>query len=631
MSFALEHTHISGGTFNNVTGNMSQVNNSYVAMPAGQRVIGGAQRLLSTVGGSTGVVRAQRAGRQIRSTHRPYDIPAHRLICAPEAGWSGVADTEGPADGLRIMANSASFQNPSSGFAGYGENIPNHPQTFNSIGGDMNQVNVTSYGESGLDTLYPFVAMEALHNSGERFQEPACHPGTRTAVLSKLHAWSLNTSTESQLLWLHGSAGMGKSAIAQMFAGECANQGRLGASFFFRRGHPKRGTWHNLITTIAYQLATSVPELLGPIQQAVERDKLVVGRALAVQFQQILAQSFGSAPASQFLPIIILDGLDECNDLRVQQHILSLFIGAIRSGEFLARILICSRPEPHLQEVVQTPQTFGICCELVLSADHAAYADIRTYLCNEFSRIHSKLAARGINLGVPWPTSETLEHLVEKSSGVFIYATTVISFVDDEYSHPWDRLESVLRLDPHSTAPLDDLYTQILSVLPHNQQSLRILHTIWPAFGDVPPCSPWAELIALCTTDPRRAAGLYHNPHDIAEEAMILYISRVKEVLLGTSDLRLYGEMLSYILEQCPTSSKLLYELQSLDLRQLCDHHAANEESHRVVHQEFLYPSFLNSIVDWLQKFPDPPLHAIAFWESQIAGVKRCIEINNFY
>ncbi|KAJ7798731.1 hypothetical protein B0H14DRAFT_2200899, partial [Mycena olivaceomarginata] len=62
----------------------------------------------------------------------------------------------------------------------------------------------------------------------------------------------------------------------------------------------------------------------------------------------------------------------------------------------------------------------------------------------------------------------------------FIYATTVICFIDDEYHHPADRLNSVLKLDPRSTAPLDDLYTQILSVVPQEQEGLqlRILHTI---------------------------------------------------------------------------------------------------------------------------------------------------------
>ncbi|KAJ7450485.1 hypothetical protein B0H11DRAFT_1822084, partial [Mycena galericulata] len=341
------------------------------------------------------------------------------------------------------------------------------------------EVNVTSYGESGIDTLYRFIAVEALHNSGERFQEPACHPGTRTAILAELDAWSRDTSPTSQLLWLHGSAGAGKSAIAQMFAGDCDTLGRLGASFFFRRGHTKRGTWHNLIATIAYQLANSVPELLLPIQQAVENDKPIGGRALTVQFQKLLVEPFSNVTGLQFQPIIVLDGLDECNDHKIQQQILRLFIGAIRVGPFPVRVLICSRPEPHLREVLETPETSGICRHSMLSADRVAFDDIRTYLRDGFARIHSEYAGRGINLGVPWPAPEILKHLVRQSSGVFIYAATVIRFVDDEYSHPWDRLESVLRLDPHSTAPLDDLYTQILSVLPHNQQSLRILHAIW--------------------------------------------------------------------------------------------------------------------------------------------------------
>ncbi|KAJ7483226.1 hypothetical protein FB451DRAFT_102346 [Mycena latifolia] len=59
--------------------------------------------------------------------------------------------------------------------------------------------------------------LEALHDSVERFPEPACHPGTRTAVLEELKSWSVDTSPESTILWLHGCAGMGKSAIAQMF------------------------------------------------------------------------------------------------------------------------------------------------------------------------------------------------------------------------------------------------------------------------------------------------------------------------------------------------------------------------------------------------------------------------------
>ncbi|KAJ7469385.1 hypothetical protein B0H11DRAFT_2238445 [Mycena galericulata] len=353
-------------------------------------------------------------------------------------------------------------------------NIPNHD--FTSVGGNVTQLSLTSYGESGMDLLYRFVTIEALHNSGERFPEPACHPGTRTEILGDLRAWSIDTTPESTILWLHGPAGVGKSAIAQMFAGNCRNDGRLGASFFFRRGHRKRGTWHNLFTTISYQLAASVPGLLLPIQQTVEDDKLVVGLTMAVQFQRLIVEPLKSAPASELVPIIVLDGLEECEDHKIQQQILQLFIGAIYADQLPIRILITGRPEPHIREVFETETTSTICCHFEISSDSAA---IEIYLRDEFSRIRSEFRARGIDLGPVWPPVGALDHLVRKSSGIFIYAATVIRYVEDEYSHPADRLQSVLSLDPQSTAPLDDLYTEILSVLPQEPKQLRILYALW--------------------------------------------------------------------------------------------------------------------------------------------------------
>ncbi|KAJ6564106.1 hypothetical protein B0H19DRAFT_1067698 [Mycena capillaripes] len=394
-----------------------------------------------------------------------------------------------------------------------------HATTFNSVGGDMTQVSVTSYGESanvrktGIDILYHYVAIEALHNSGERFPEPACHPGTRTAILDELRAWALDTNPESSLLWLNGSAGAGKSAIAQMFAGECAHQGRLGASFFFRRGHTNRGTWQKLFATVAYQLATSVSEFRLPIQQSVDNDKLVIGRSMAVQFEKLLVDPFNHAPTLQFLPIIVLDGLDECEGNKIQQEILRLFIQAIRAGRLPVRILIASRPEPHLREVLDADDVFGICQQSELSADEFAYDDIRTYLRDEFSRIHLEHKARGIDLGAVWPGQKALEHLVRKSSGIFIYAATVVWFVDDEYSHPISGLDSVFRLDPNSTAPLDDLYTQILS--PLSPYVLHILHAVW---RETPRMLIVPEDIDMLLNQPRGTSRLaFRGLHSLVE------------------------------------------------------------------------------------------------------------------
>ncbi|KAJ7430776.1 hypothetical protein B0H11DRAFT_2123007 [Mycena galericulata] len=325
-----------------------------------------------------------------------------------------------------------------------------------------------------MDMFHRYVAMEALHDSGERFAEPACHPGTRIGVLEELASWSTDTGCESTLLWLHGAAGVGKSAIAQMFTGNCQSEGKLGAAFFFGRGHPRRGTWNRLIPTIAYQLATSIPEFRLPLEEIIESDKLICS------FRRLLVDPFRVAPNLPLKPVIILEGLDECEDHKVQQQIIRLFVRAIRDGQLPVRILITSRPEPHLREILETDAARAISRQFALSADHAAYEDIRTYLQDEFTRIRSESIARGMDLVATWPATHTLDHLVAKSSAIFVYATTVVLFIEDEYSHPADQLESVLKLDPESTAPLDDLYTQIVSSRlrpePHN---LRILHEIW--------------------------------------------------------------------------------------------------------------------------------------------------------
>ncbi|KAJ7257047.1 hypothetical protein C8J57DRAFT_1185914 [Mycena rebaudengoi] len=208
---------------------------------------------------------------------------------------------------------------------------------------------------------------------------------------------------------------------------------------------------------------------------------------MPVQFKRLILEPFRQAGPLGILTVIVLDGLDECEDHTIQQQILRLFLDTLRGTHLPIRMLICSRPDPHLREVLETAQMSAICRHFVLSCDKSAYQDIRIYLRDEFSRIHSDYRTRGIDLGTRWPSAEELDHLVQKSSGIFIYATTVIRFVGDEYSHPVDRLDSVLALDPQSTAPLDDLYKQILSLVPQSWQHLRILHVIWRQSEELDP------------------------------------------------------------------------------------------------------------------------------------------------
>ncbi|KAJ6598338.1 hypothetical protein DFH09DRAFT_1131551 [Mycena vulgaris] len=361
-------------------------------------------------------------------------------------------------------------------------NPPHEPRTrINGgtfISGNVNHLN----GETGLQFLYRAAANDASHDSGERYPQPRCHPETRTEILADLRAWSCGNDLESQILWLHGPAGAGKSAIAQALCQKLEAEGRLGASFFFKRGHPSRGHAMKLFPTIAYRLAVDHPELKGVISRHIESDPSIVDKSLSIQLQKLIIESVREnaqrAPTRSFT--IVIDGLDECEGQDIQQELLRSIGNAVHQSTL--RVLIASRPEPHIKEVFSEP---GFRFYRPMNIQQS-FEDVRRFLQDEFARILREHHETMVDVASPWPSPEVIEHLVEKSSGYFIYASTVIKFIDDKYFRPTDRLDIIMGMaDPDAEAgsgspfgALDQLYTQILSDVPARILLLRILPVI---------------------------------------------------------------------------------------------------------------------------------------------------------
>jgi hypothetical protein len=80
----------------------------------------------------------------------------------------------------------------------------------------------------------------------------------------------------------------------------------------------------------------------------------------------------------------------------------------------------------------------------------------------------------------PWPSDKTVSLLRKRSGGYFIYASTVLKYIDDENFSCVQRLEDVLNASESGSAAtifaeLDKLYTQILSACPNTQLLVRVL------------------------------------------------------------------------------------------------------------------------------------------------------------
>ncbi|KAJ7926306.1 hypothetical protein B0H13DRAFT_1705417 [Mycena leptocephala] len=362
-----------------------------------------------------------------------------------------------------------------------------HSSTF--ISGNVNHVQRN--GETGLHLLYRASAGDALHNSVERYPQPKCHLETRTKMLDNLrnwicgisdhdewipfYDWSSRNKAASNVLWLYGPAGAGKSAVAQTLCQTLETESCVAASFFFKRGHASRGNANRLFTTIAYQFAILLPEFKAFISQSVENDPALVNKSLSIQLQNLIVE-----PYQQIIPspraVIIIDGLDECDGQNVQQEILRSICCAIHDMKLPIRFLITSRPESHISEMFHTPPLDKVHRPLNIQQ---SFQDVRRYLWHEFTRIHREHCEAMACVPKPWPAVEDIEHLVRNSSGYFIYASTVIKFIDDKNFRPSDRLDIIMGLaEPDFESPLaavDRLYTQILSDVPDFSESSLLL------------------------------------------------------------------------------------------------------------------------------------------------------------
>jgi hypothetical protein len=175
-------------------------------------------------------------------------------------------------------------------------------------------------------------------------------------VLERISQWIRASDQESSILWLHGPAGAGKSAIAQTVAEGCSEGKELVATFFFSRGKPGRDTAAKLWATLAFQMSLCIPPLREGVGMAMIDNPSIFHKSLDVQLQKLLIEPLRSLdipPRSPFL--VVVDGLDECKGDSDQCHILSSISTIINTHNLPFRFLIASRPEPHIRRAFDSP------------------------------------------------------------------------------------------------------------------------------------------------------------------------------------------------------------------------------------------------------------------------------------
>ena len=206
-------------------------------------------------------------------------------------------------------------------------------------------------------------------------------------------------------------------------------------------------------------------------------------KSMAVQLQSLIVESFRRlSPLPQRSRLVIIDGLDECQDKATQQSVLQLLCEMITVHKLPLRLLIGSRPECHIRDSFDQECLYTITRRVVLDKTFDPGRDIEVFLRDGFAKICAKNSILS-HVKQPWPDQGIIDLLVQRSSGQFIYAATVLKFVGADFCSPTKQLALILKPDPSAFSDLDKLYTQILSVYSSTVNIVRVLGFIM-AFDD---------------------------------------------------------------------------------------------------------------------------------------------------
>ena len=323
------------------------------------------------------------------------------------------------------------------------------------------------------DVLEKHVAFNAAYNSREREAEHAstCLEGTREEVIRKISGW-VEGNNDCPICWLQGPAGSGKSTVAHTIAKQCDDEQKLAFSFFFSRGKPDRSDTTNFFPTFAHQLAQFFPAIQTSMQHALAGNASIPFQRLDDQIKKLIIDPILTIREPISPMIVVIDGLDECGGHEdLVQKLIWLLVDSTPRLPF--RFLFMSRPDPHLEQMFESPSTKSKTYFLALR-DFSAHDDVRRYLRLHLSEVRERENQLMRDVPRPWPSRNDLEVLVKQSEGLFIYVSTLVKFVADRNGLPQQKLQVVMA----AHKGVDTLYDQVLTEARKFEHFKRVIGAI---------------------------------------------------------------------------------------------------------------------------------------------------------
>jgi WD40 repeat protein len=294
-------------------------------------------------------------------------------------------------------------------------------------------------------------------------------------LLADIMSWA-ESPDAPVVFWLNGLAGTGKSTVVRTICEHFSHKDILGASFFISRQVAERRHPQNVLRTIAYQLARQQPAFSKAISATLQgTPDLASSEGLQKLAAELFFKPASCIPANSRV-LIVIDAMDECaadNRGRPGGDLLPLLLRGLLQLSGRVKLLLTSRAEPEITQMFHAAALGSQHTVMQLhDLDSAVVrSDIRTYLTRSFADI---VTARPHLSLANWPSNEDIDSLGNLADALFVFAATVVRFVDTPRHDPRSRLEIMLaHREGNFASPyhfLDQLYLQVLSASVHSEQ-----------------------------------------------------------------------------------------------------------------------------------------------------------------
>lgn len=226
----------------------------------------------------------------------------------------------------------------------------------------------------------------------------------RKKLIDYYDKWHLS---DKRVLWLVGDAGVGKTAF---IANLCSIRGDIQAVHFCRYNDNERADPKRAIMSIAYYLATQIPEYQQILLDMQDMDNLIEKNTRRL-FEYLIAEPLHKVTYNEKPIVIVIDALDEAT-LDGRNELADVISECFEKTPKWVKLLLTSRKEPLLERKLAKFKPINF-------ADSSIYdneEDIKGYFSFQL-KAYLPNGKKG---------QVILNKMVEKSNGIFLYAKAIV-------------------------------------------------------------------------------------------------------------------------------------------------------------------------------------------------------------